>query len=255
MTKNILMVGVIDQLTSIVRDIGTLIGEDDVRTVTGGEAAILKREDLPAPGLMTLIVTARSEDELEKVLKERGAEIPDIIEASCRSRMRRFMLDYLDRELGRYFLRTYGFALEIPRFYELQSESAQPPGIELLREEPTRSLGIFWADWKHEPGLEDRRALFNLRANYVYERYRGDAMDSTRVSLSRTRLGPYEAVEMEGYWYSTTATAGGCYKTFFLYEEKEKLLWAIDTLVYAPGRPKNPLFRELISIAETFRYD
>jgi hypothetical protein len=255
MQKNIVLVGVIDQLTSIGQVIGTLIGEDGVRKVTGGEATVLKRENIPAPGLLTLIITARSDAELENVLRERTAEIPDIIEASCRSRIRRFHLDYLNKDLARHLFRTYGFNLEIPKYYVLNSESKQPAGIELLRDEPARSLGVFWVDWKHEPGLKDASALFELRADYVFKRYDGDAMDSTRVSFSRTQLGPYEAVEMEGYWYSTTATAGGCYKTFFVYEEKEKLLWAIDTLIYAPGRSKNPLFRELISIAETFRYD
>jgi hypothetical protein len=253
--KTIMIVGVVDELTSIGQEIAMLIGEAGVRKVAGGEATILKRENMPAPGQMTLIVTARSDAELETVLRERGDEIPAIIEESARKRLRRYLITQLDKELGRYLYRTYGFAIEIPTFYRLESESKHPPGVELIREPPTRSLGIFWADWDRELALADSLALFAIRSDYVFERYNGDAMDSTRVAFSWIRLGPYHSIEMAGYWYSTSATAGGAYRTYFIYEEEEKLLWALDNLVFAPGRSKHPLFRELRALAETFRYD
>ena len=60
---------------------------------------------------------------------------------------------------------------------------------------------------------------------------------------------------MEGYWSNTNDVAGGFYKTYFVHDERERLLWAVDLLVYAPGVPKHPLFRELLALAETFRYN
>lgn len=253
--KTILLVGVLDQLTSIGQKIAVLIGEDGTRKVMNGTATILKRENMPAPGQMTLIVTADSEAHLEEVIEGRGDEIPELIEKSSRKRLRRYLLTREDKKLSQYLFRKYGFAIGIPTFYNLQDEASNPPGVELMREAPTRSLGIFWVDWKREPTLEDADALFNIRSKYVYARYDGDAMDSTRVTYSKAILGPYDSIEMQGYWYNTRATAGGCYKTFFIYEKSENLLWAVDLLVYAPGRDKYPLFRELLALAETFRYD
>lgn len=253
--KNIVMVGIVDELTSIGQEIGMLIGEDGVRKVAGGEATILKRENMPAPGQMTLIVTARSRAELEAVLRERGDELPGIIEASARKRLRRYLSTLLDKDLVQYLYRTYGFTIEIPSLYRLQSESKNPPGIELIREPPTRSLGIFWDDWKREPTLADSLALFKMRSDYVFERYNGDVMDSTRVAFSWAQVGPYRAIEMAGYWSNINATVGGAYRTYFIFEESEQLLWAIDNLVFAPGRSKHPHFRELLALTETFRYD
>jgi hypothetical protein len=254
-TKNILIVGVADELTSIGQMIETLIGRGGMAKVSSGRASILKRENLPAPGQLTVIVTAKSGSELEQVLEERGGEIPDIIEASCRKRLRRFFLDFENEELERYLNNKYGFSLVIPTLYKLQSEAKRPPGIELMRENPTRSLGVFWVDWKHEPTSEDVKKLFKLREDYVFERYDGDAMDSTRVEFSGAKLGRYDAIEMAGYWYNTRSIAGGAYRTYFVYDEKDELLWAVDLLVYAPGGRKHPLFRELLALAETFRYD
>jgi hypothetical protein len=79
-------------------------------------------------------------------------------------------------------------------------------------------------------------------------------MDSTRVAFSLDRLGDLPAVRMEGYWSNSKSLAGGYYKTYFVFEEVERLLWVVDLLVYAPGLPKHPHFRELLAIAETFRY-
>ncbi len=253
--KNIVICGVANPLTSVGKHITTLIGEEGVERVRRGGASILKRENLPGPGQLTVIVTATTEGELERVIAQRGRELEDIIEESCRKRLRRFLLSYPNREVTDYLHQTYGFVVEVPTLYKLFGEGPRPPGIELLREKPTRLLGIFWVDRKTAPTLSDKETLFEIREKYVWERYDKDAMDSTRVWFSETHLGEYPAVKMEGYWYNTKATAGGYYQTFFVYQEVQQLLWVVDLLVYAPGFPKHPHFRELHALAETFRYE
>ncbi|NIM19491.1 MAG: DUF4837 family protein [Candidatus Latescibacteria bacterium] len=253
--KNIVICGVADPLTDVGERIIMLIGESGLSKVKAGEANILKRENLPAPGQLTVIVTASSEGELERVIEERGRELEGIIESSCRNRLRRFFMSYPNKTVTDHLYRTYGFAVEVPTLYRLFSESRTPPGVELLRENPSRLLGIFWVDWDKQPTLADKNVLFDIRRKYVWERYNKDAMDSTQVWFSEEQLGEYPAVKMEGYWYNTTATAGGFYQTFFVFQENEELLWAVDLLVYAPGFPKHPHFRELLALAETFRYE
>ena len=95
--------------------------------------------------------------------------------------------------------------------------------------------------------------IADIRADYVWKRYDHDKMDRDKVDYSYVRLGEQEAIRMAGYWYNDKATAGGYFQTYYVYDEEEKLLWAVDCLVYAPGRPKHELVRELRCIAETFR--
>lgn len=253
--KNVVLCGVAESSTDIGQRIVDLIGQDGVRRVRTGGANILKKENMPAPGQLTLIITAKNEQELSEVLTDRGAEIPDILEASCRERLRRHLLANSNQKLSEDLYRKYGFALEIPSLYTLLSDESNPPGIELMRDPPTRILGVFWEDWKKNITTADVEALFELRSEYVWKRYDTDKMDRERVHFEATRLGPYDSVKMAGYWYNDKAVVGGYFETYFVYDEKEKLLWAIDLLVYAPGRPKHPLFRELQALAETFRYD
>jgi hypothetical protein len=253
--KNIVICGVADPLTDIGKRIVTLIGDAGLRKVRNGQANILMKENVPAPGQLTVIVTAASEGELEEIIEARGSELGAIIEESCRQRLRKFLLSYPNSEIIDHLYEKYGFVLEIPTLYTLFKEEGRPPGIELIREGPTRLIGVFWTDWDEIPTLADKDELYELRRNYVWERYDKDAMDSTRVWFAEEQLGEYPAIKMEGYWYNTKATAGGYYETYYIYQEEEKLLWAVDLLVYAPGRSKHPLFREMLALAETFRYE
>ncbi len=252
--RNILICGVANLVTDVGSAIASTIG-DAATEVQGGGRGIFEREDFPRTGQLTIVVTASSMESLIEMIGARGQEVVDRIEASCRDRLRPGLLDRRNADLTRRLHDTYGFTIEVPHPYRLLSEGLDPPGIELLCEEPARLVGVFWLDWGHEPTLSDARALYAARAAYVWQRYDGDVMDSTRVTYGTARLGAYPAVEMSGYWSNSRSIAGGCYETFFVYEEREKLLWAVDLLAYAPGVPKHPLFRELRAVGETFRYD
>jgi hypothetical protein len=252
--KNIVFCGVVNQISDVGRRISSLLGATGVERVGSGQAHIFRKQDLPGPGQLTLIVTAASEEALYDVIAARGEEITQALEESCRERLREYLLKNRKADLTRTFQQKYGFTIEVPGLYELLSEELDPPGIELLRQGPPRSLGIFWVDREHPVTLKDRQELFDIRADYVFKRYDGDVMDSTRVAFSLDRLGDLPAVRMEGYWSNSKSLAGGYYKTYFVFEEVERLLWVVDLLVYAPGLPKHPHFRELLAIAETFRY-
>lgn len=254
-TKNIVICGVASPVTDVGNAIASAVGDAAVSRVHRGEEGIFERENYPRTGQLTMVVTASSMEALVEMIGTRGEEIVERIEASCRDRLRPTLLARRNDELARRLHDTYGFTIEVPKPYRLLSEKPDPPGIELLCEAPARLIGIFWMEWNHEPTVADARVLYGARAAYVWKRYDGDVMDSTRVTYKDARLGAYPAVEMSGYWSNSRSVAGGCYETFFVFDEREKLLWAVDLLVFAPGIPKHPLFRELRAVGETFRYD
>lgn len=254
--KNIVLCGVLDGSTAVGGRIAYLLGEAGVKRVMDGEATILKKENVPFQGQLTLIITAANADALRAVLRERAEEIPEIIDASCRERLRRYLLERRRAALSEEMRRHWGFFIEIPTLYTLYSEGEDPPGVELQRESPPRVLGVFWKEWDHAPTLYSTDELFDFRADYVRRRYDGDRMERDRVRYAYVRLGEYTAVKMSGYWYNDTySMAGGYFETWFVWDKASKLLWAVDGLVYAPGREKTSLVRELHALAETFRYE
>jgi hypothetical protein len=250
--KNIVFCGVASPISHVGRRITAMLGETGMSSVQSG-GHIFKKNDLPGPGQLTLIITAESEEDLVATLAEKGQDIRDALEESCRERIRRYLLKNRNEALISRFRQEYGFSLQVPTLYRLFSEESHPPGVELMRDGPPRSLGVFWLDWETPLGLNDRQEMFDIRANYVRERYNGDAMDSTRVEFSEGMLGDYPAIKMEGYWSNENSVAGGYFVSYFIHKQSDDLLWVVDMLVYAPGLPKHPHFRELLSVAETFR--
>ena len=253
LVKNILICGVAQPTTDIGDFIVTHLGQATMERVLSGQANVFRKEDLPGQGQTTVIITAANGPDLERIIRQRGREIPEIIEESNRERVRNFLLKRANENLSKRLYRDYGFRIQMPTIYRLFSEEKQPPGVEFMRNAPSRSLGIFWLDWDGPLTLQHRQELFDYRNSYVNVRYNGDEMDSTRVSFSSAMLGEYPAVKMEGYWSNANSIAGGYYQTYFLYDERMDLVWALDLLVYAPGMPKHPHFRELHALAETFR--
>jgi len=253
--KNVVVCGVADMTTVVGQQVETLLGEDAVARAAQLKANLFAKENYPGPGQFTLVITAGSETDLRSVLDERGEELPDIIERSCRKRLRAYLLKDKRTKLSRRLYQTYGFHIEVPVFYRLLAENVDPAGIEILRDGPVRLLGIFWLDWETQPTLKNAKELFDVRRDYVWERYDGDQMDSTRTTFSVTKLGENVAIKMEGYWSNSRSVAGGYYETYYIFRENDRLLWAVDVLVFAPGLPKHSLFRELNAVAETFRFD
>ena len=103
------------------------------------------------------------------------------------------------------------------------------------------------------PTLGDEDELFDMRANYVWKRYDKDQMDRARTIFVPARMGRYDSIRMSGYWFNDEQVMGGYYETYFIYDDRLEVLWAIDLLVLAPGKPKHPMVRELRALAETFR--
>ena len=252
---NVVICGVANPGTEMGRYLGGVLGEDVFDRVRSERSALYKKEDVPGPGQLTVVVTAVSEADLRGCVERRGAEISEILESGCRERLRRYFAGRTDGTLSRRLHTTYGFSIDIPKSYRLLDEGDDPPGVQLICDGPARLLGVTWFDWVRRPALSDSLQLFAARAEYVWKAYEGDVMDSTRVTYRLARLGVYSALEMSGYWSSSRSVAGGYYRTFFVYEPDESLLWAVDLLVFAPGMPKHPLVRELQAIADTFRYD
>ncbi len=251
--KNIVLCGVLESSTEVGQIIIGSIGDAGVNRVRREHAHILKKSDKPVFNQFTLIVTASTAEQLRETIAARGNELPDILEESCKERLRRHLLKRSNETLQTDLARRYGFELQIPSLYRKLSDRAEPPGVELIRDPPTRVLGVFWNDCDRPFTMADEDEMFRVRADYVFKRYDGEKMDRDRVVFEPVRLGRYECIRMSGYWYNDEPVIGGYFETYYIFDERAELLWAVDLLVLAPGKLKHPLVRELRALAETFR--
>jgi len=251
-SKNMVLFGVVRQ-GEIGKIIESFIGSANVRRVLEGRSNVFKRLNYPTEGQLTVIVTASSRDFLAKAATENGEQIRDIIEESNRERLRAYLLQRENEDTSEEMYARYGFRVRVPFLYELNQQRRDVPGVELVRKMPHRGLTISWRSWDGEDiSVADSTALYNMRADLAWKMYDNDVMRKDLVFFKEDRLGPYDAVRMEGYWENSKDLYGGPFRCFFVYDRVKSRVWIIDCLVYAPGFDKHILLRELQSVAETF---
>ncbi len=252
-SKNMVLFGIVNQ-GSIGGYIRQFIGDAAAGDVLAGRASIFKKMDYPVKGQLTLIVTAASNEDLARAAEAEGEIIRGIIEEENRERLRESLLRKENLDVERLLRARYGFTLRVPAEYALNQERPEVPGVELLNPTPNRMLSVSWRRFERgEASLADSSALFDVRAEFAYRMYDKDVMRRELVKFRETRLGPYEAIRMDGYWESSVAAYGGSFVAFFVVDRVTSRLWLIDCVVYAPGTDKNELLRELYALAETFR--
>ena len=234
--------------------INTFIGPAGVRSVLEGKLNVFKKLNYPIPGQLSVIVTASSPEYLDKVIKEQGAFIRNLIEEANRERLRDYLLKKEDTYQEKRLKSKYGFTVRMPQLYRVNQEREDVPGVEIVRIKPHRGLTVSGKYWeKKGVSLADSNELYKVRADLAWKMYDKDVMRRDLVKFSVDHLGTYEAVRMDGYWENSQDVYGGPFICFFIYDEFKSRLWVVDCVVFAPGFKKHPLLRELLSIAETFR--
>jgi len=250
--KNMVLFGIANQ-GKLGSYIDQFIGASSVRGVLEGKHSVFKKMDYPVKGQLTVIVTAPSNDVLERVAKVEGEIIRNIIEDANRERLREYLLRGENLDLERELKARYGFSLRIPSVYLLNEERPEVPGIELIHEKPHRGLTVSWRSLDAgEVSLADSNELYRARADFAYRMYDKDVMRRDLVRFRETQLGPNRALRMDGYWENSVEAFGGSFICFFVADRVRARLWLIDCVVFAPGTDKHELVRELIAIAETF---
>lgn len=253
-TKNMVIYGVArsGEIGSVIEN---FIGTAAVRKVVEGKDNIFKRMNYPVTGQLTVVVTAPTRGQLVDVTRKNGALIREIIEKHNRMRLRDYLLKEQDDELRKRLKIEYGFEIGVSFLYELNQERRDVPGVELIRRSPHRGISVFWRKWDNEYlALSDSTKLYNIRAELAWKMYFKDVMRRDLVTFSRSELGPYDAIRIDGYWEKKDDIYGGPFISYFILDGYRSRLWIVDLLVYAPGFDKHVLLRELISLAETFRY-
>jgi hypothetical protein len=251
--KNMVLFGIVNE-GRLGDYIERFIGSSAVASVFAGRASVFKKMDYPVDGQLTLIVTAASNEALDRVATSEAELIRGIIEEENRERLRAFLLRSENFDLEKILRARYGFTLRVPSEYVLNQERADVPGVELMNPKPDRGLSFSWRAFdRGEVSLADSTELYELREDFAYRMYDKDIMRRELARFSATKLGPYPAIRMSGYWENSVEAYGGAFVSYFLVDRVKARLWLIDCVVFAPGEHKHQLLRELHAVAETFR--
>lgn len=252
-SKNMVILGLARQ-GEVGELIENIIGTNSVRKVLKGYNHVFKKLNYPVEGQLTVIVSAASGDKLQQVVRGNGEIIRNLFEEGNRERLRGYFELREKPEISAEIEARYGFHIMVPYDYTINQERDDIPGIELVNTKPHRGLAVSWHEWNDGPiSLADSSTLYDARKDLAWRMYDKDVMRRDMVFFGEEKLGPFQAIRMEGYWENSVDTYGGPFICFFVYDEFDRRLWIVDCVVYAPGFPKHPNLRELHALAETFR--
>lgn len=115
------------------------------------------------------------------------------------------------------------------------------------RDTPTRIVTLFWLDGVDPEQASSSEFLLGLQRDALWRMNR-DTLVEAQCRFER------EAPDatLSGVWQNAEHVAGGPFVTRFVYDVVARRVYAIQGLLFAPGRPKHAFVRELRAVLASF---
>ena len=254
--KNIVMILRIGDGGSVQKQIQRMLKPETYERMADSGGGLAQLDDPFATYQFALVVASRDRNSLISILRGNAERLRTIIEQKNRWRLqRRFRQDGLAGDLTSDYWQRFGIFIEIPReFRENQREPDGFPGLELMRNDPSRGISISWtASDDPVAALRDREFLLAVRTRMGEVLHNNELAPQT-LAWTAGQLGRNDCVKLEGAWTSTVFAGGGPFWSFFLADPAGKRVICLDLLVFAPGEDKMNIFRQLEATAATFSF-
>ncbi|MFZ5518614.1 MAG: DUF4837 family protein [Candidatus Zhuqueibacterota bacterium] len=162
-------------------------------------------------------------------------------------------------DVENHLIATYGWSIRVPADYKLDAQSAGDRFVMFHRPLPPRWFAVYWVE-EADSTLINRDWCIQQR-NRIGEKFydreivevRWDDVQSEQVIFLNRR-----ALKLKGLWKTpdnSTDPAGGPFRLYCFYDEKQKRIYFIDFHLFSPGlqRLKLHYLRQMEIIANTFR--
>ena len=252
--KNIIFLLRIGDGGPVEKQLRRMLSEETFARMSAGSGGLAQLDDPFATYQFALVVASQDRNSLLSILHSNAERIRNLVEEKNSWRLpRRFRQDGLNNELTADYWNRFRFFLEIPgEFRQNQLEPDGFPGVELMRNAPSRGITISWtAAADPLQALTEREVLLDLRRR-MGEAMHNEELVAESLVWSEEQLGKGTAVKLAGAWNSNAFSGGGPFESYFLADPEGKRVFCIDLLVFAPGMDKMAFFRQLRATAATF---
>ena len=252
--KNVLLLVALGKGGGVEKAARREISQETWERLTAGGGGVVQTKDPWSTYQHLVVAASRDRNNLGSILSRNNEKIREIFEESNRERiLRRNRYDGLNTNLVNACMDRLGFFLEIPGEYQQnQLEPDGFPGIEMMRQRPSRGITVTWQDTPDPAGmLEDRDRLIAMREQMGRRMHSEEILPQT-FAWSTVEFDDRSFRKLEGAWSSNRFDGGGAFWSYFLADEKRGRVWCIDLLVYAPGMDKMPMFRRMEAVVSTF---
>ena len=235
--------------------------KESIETIKSDTSIFMsKQQDLFAKGQSVLHLFQSSNDLLERHIVKNRSSIQHYFEEVEKVRFRRAIYN-APREKGieNHMLEKHKCFLQIPYGYEIALDVDNSIWIRLMDNKVDKNLFITYKDYTEEK-------VFNTE-NIIALRdkaWRRHLLGSDTLSYMVTEpLVPIDSVslnwknkftvEVRGVWKLNNNSMGGPFLGYIFVDETLGRLYYIEGFVFAPGKKKRNILRELETILDTFQ--
>lgn len=252
--KNALMLVHLGEGGPVEKAAKKLISPATWERLNSGGGGVVQVKDPWSTYQFLVIVASRDRNSIGSLLTKNLTKIQDLFNDNNRQRiLRRNRYDGLKTDLMDLYRRDIGFYLEIPGEY--QQNQYRPdgfPGLELMRNGPSRGLSVSWLQTKDPVrDLANFDILARMRTKMGDKLHSEDIIASTFV-WEEVEINGVLSVELKGAWNSHRFVGGGPFWCYFVPDVERGRIYCVDLLVYAPGLEKMNFFRRMSAVASTF---
>ena len=252
--KNAILLLRIGDGGSVEKTVRKKLTDETWNRLATGSGGMVQLNDPWATYQTVLVVASRDRNSLSSFLRNKTDKIRDLFEESSRQRiLRRNRYTGLDTHLMNAYRDRFGFSLEIPKdFQQNQLEPDGFPGLELLKQSPSRGISISWLHTEDVDWLMDQRDALQLMRQEMGTKLHSEDIIPETLTFEETKLGKMDVLKMEGAWTSKRFAGGGAFWCYFIPDPKHNRVICLDLLVYGPGLDKMAMFRNLAAVASSF---
>ena len=229
------------------------------------------RRDQYAKGQIILYLFGKSEKLLLGKLQKNKSLILKYFEDEVKKRVDREIFRKKEENIESKIYEDHSVKLKIPFGYDLAKNLKGSEGnffwLRQLEPDFEKNIFVYYEDYD-ENELADFSYAFNdgdRSIEYVRKKIANKFLtdsENKRVFMTLQDIFPIEyqeivfknfsGVEATGLWKLSDISAGGPFKSYVIYDQKNKRAYYIEGYVFAPGQKKRDLMQEITSILNTF---
>ena len=221
-------------------------------------------KNLFAKGQKVMYLFAKDDKTLIKHLQKNRDGIRDIFQKEERKRLSRKILGKkIDKPTRTHLKKEHDFKFSFPKGYLLAKEDKKEnEGFVFVRNitpQVDRNLFVAYQPYTNVKQLEDEYVIAwrdTLCKEYIFDSDKPESYLVTETQLPPTirkiNFKDKYALEIRGVWRTSIKSMGGSFLSYVLVDEEKGRLYYIEGFLYAPGKDKRELLRELEAILWAF---
>ncbi|MEM6299672.1 MAG: DUF4837 family protein, partial [Bacteroidota bacterium] len=263
--KNIIYLISLEGKSKASKRLKAMLSEETIGQIKENPEVFMRvRDDVHAKGQKVLYLFADTDEQLTKHLEQANIQVRDVFEQAERKRMLKEMYGKSTQKAVEKSIKVkHGATIAVPFDYDIVknivSDSVVGNGFAHIRR-IDNTLGIdrnFFFAYKPYTSEEQLNPLNIIEWRDSICQYNIFDIEKPELFVTTEMQAPADpkfkretfqdryALEVRGLWRYSTQIAGGVFVSYVVVDERSGRLYYMEGFVYAPGRDKRELIREL----------